>query len=88
MMYRFNRFIDMAGREKLVREQETIHVEDLECLKWRAMFAYSLNRNLNRALRDQERTRALQEIGVLAGWLEQYGSALRVPLWHLLYDQR
>jgi hypothetical protein len=52
------------------------------------MFAYSLNRNLNRALRDQERTRALQEIGVLAGWLEQYGSALRVPLWHLLYDQR
>ncbi len=88
MMYRFNHLIDMAGKEKIVREQDSIHMVDLECLKWRAMFAYSLHRNLNRELRDQARDRALTEIGTMAGWLENYGAAMRIPLWHLLYDQR
>ena len=88
MMYRFNYLVSMAEQEKRVREQEKISMQDLECLKWRSMFKYSLTRNIHSSVKGKDRERAMQEISVMADWLDRYGGAVRIPLWQLLYDQR
>ena len=90
MMYRFNQLISMAGKEKAALEQTggEVFLEDLDALKWRAMFSYSIQRNINSSLKGEERTRAVGEVSRMAGWMDKYGAATRIPLWHLLYDKR
>jgi CRISPR-associated protein Csm1 len=88
MMYRFNQFISLSGRLKLAMAQDKVNLEDLDALKWRAMFSYSTQRNINPALKGDQRQRAVDEINLMAKWIEEYGTALRIPLWHLLYNRR
>jgi len=88
MMYRFNHLITLAGREKNALEGETVDMADLDALKWRAMFGYSIERNINSSLKDQKRRQAVQEVTLMADWMDKYGAAMRIPLWHLLYDKR
>lgn len=87
MLYRFNSFIDMAGKaKKITMDQQTVHMQDMECLKWPALLRYSLERNIKK--KGKERDLAMQEIIVLKNWLEEYGSALKIALWSQLYEQR
>lgn len=87
MLYRMNIFIEMAGKAKrITSENQAVHMRDMECLKWPALFKYSLERNIRK--KGREREAALREVAVMAEWLEKYGSALRVPLWSHLYEQR
>jgi len=90
MMYRFNQLICMAGKEKAALEQTDgeVFLEDLDALKWRAMFSYSIQRNINSSLKGEDRTRAVREVSLMAGWMDKYGAATWIPLWHLLYDKR
>ena len=88
MMYRFNHLITLAQRMKIAMAGNRVCLDDLDAMKWRAMFSYSLQRNLDSSLKDESRQRALAEVGVMAGWLDKYGGAMRIPLWHLLYDRR
>jgi CRISPR-associated protein Csm1 len=88
MMYRFNQLITMAGREKVALESSEVHLEDLDAMKWRALFHYSIQRNVDSSLKGEERQRAVQEVGLMADWMNRYGAATRIPLWHLLYDRR
>ena len=87
MLYRFNKFIEMAGRAKKITEQGLpVHMEDMECFKWRPLFKYSLERNIKK--KGEDKNKAMLEVSIMAKWLEDYGSALKVALWSLLYNQR
>ncbi len=88
MMYRFNHLITLAGRERVAIDGETVHMDDLDAMKWRAMFGYSIERNINSSLKGDERNQAVQDVTLMADWMDKYGAAVRIPLWHLLYDKR
>ncbi len=92
MIYRLNYFIDMAGQEKslLTSSPGGIHLEDMECLKWRAMFRYSTERNIGRAIKgdETEKKRMKEEFSQAASWLEEHGSSLRIALWDVIYNNR
>ncbi len=88
MMYRFNHLITLAAREKAALNGEDVFMDDLDALKWRALFAYSVQRNIKSSLRDDKRRSAVQEVSMMAEWMNKYGAAVRIPLWHLLYDKR
>lgn len=88
MMYRFNKFTELAGLEKNALANGEVYLTDLNAMKWRAMFGYSLHRNLDSSLKGRKRQVAAEEVGQMAGWIETYGTAVRIPLWHLLYDKR
>jgi len=88
MMYRFNHLISLAGREKAAVQGDVVHLDDLHAMKWRAMFAYSVERNIDSSLKGEKRRSAVQDVGLMAAWMDTYGSAVRIPLWHLLYDKR
>ncbi|MEA1932892.1 MAG: type III-A CRISPR-associated protein Cas10/Csm1 [Thermodesulfobacteriota bacterium] len=87
MMYHFNHLVELAGQEKALAGQKVV-ISDLECLKWRSMFKYSVTRNINSSLKNEKRQKAVDEVSAMSGWLNQYDGAVRIPLWHLLYEQR
>jgi CRISPR-associated protein Csm1 len=86
MFYRFNHFIVMAEMEKLIMEEKTVDLHDMDSLKWRALFKYSLARNINRKRIGWEKS--LTEMEDMAAWLDLYRGAVRIPLWHVLYEKR
>ncbi len=86
MFYRFNYLVTMAELEKQIMENETVELADMESLKWRALFKYSLTRNINRKRDGWQQ--ALAEMDIMALWLEQHRGAVRIPLWHVLYEKR
>ncbi len=87
MLYRFNNFIAMAGKEKQITAgKQSVDLRDMECLKWPALFRYTLERNIKK--KGKEREKAMQEVAVMKNWLEEYGSALKIALWSQLYEQR
>jgi len=86
MFYRFNHFVAMAEMEKLIMEEKTVDLHDMDSLKWRALFKYSLVRNINRKRIGWEKS--LTEMEIMAAWLDRYRGAVRIPLWHVLYEKR
>jgi len=88
MMYRFNHLIELAGREKHVLAHQQVYMDDLDAMKWRAMFHYSVARNAAPGQKKDRRKEAMDEVLQMGAWMEQYGAATRIPLWHLLYDRR
>jgi CRISPR-associated protein Csm1 len=88
MLYRLNDFIGLAGREKHILKLEEIPISEMECLKWRAFFHYTVERNVGKGLESHERKSNIEEFNRAAVWLEQYGSALKIALWHVIYNRR
>ncbi len=88
MLYRFNHLINLAEKEQKVTQESRIEMADMECLKWPAMFRYSLARNIDKRLKGEERERAITEVVELAQWLKTHRGAVRIPLWHILYEIR
>ncbi len=88
MLYRFNELIDMAKKEKELLRKETVSLEDLECLKWKARLKYSLARNVGKNLKGDEKRKAIEDVERMAHWLDKHGHAMRIPLWQTLYSQR
>ncbi len=88
-LFRLNRFIAMAGLEKTLMEEKEIHLDDMEALKWRALFRYSAERNIGKNVKDAEKKEAIrQDFNQVAAWLENYGGALRIALWNVIYNNR
>jgi len=89
MLYRMNHIIKLAGEEnRLVRNNE-IHLEDMECTKWRSMLAYTTGRNAAKELKPEEREPVIETVGKnLTKWLLAYGSKLKIPVWNILYNRR
>lgn len=89
MLFRLNTFSEMARFSKeLLESGEGIEADDWEYLKWRALFKYTLVRNVGRHLKGAEKDEAIQEVGNAAVWLEQYASAMKIPIWQIIYNQR
>lgn len=89
MLFRFNELLEMAKQEKGIKDSEfNILLEDMECLKWRARFKYTVVRNISRHLEGDKKNEAIEEVLKTAEWLETYGGALKIPLWQIIYNQR
>ncbi|OEU51306.1 MAG: type III-A CRISPR-associated protein Cas10/Csm1 [Desulfobacterales bacterium S3730MH5] len=88
MIYRFNDFIEMAGLANLVLKEGEIAIEDMECLKWPAMFCYSVERNIGKEFKDEARNEAIREVSKAKLWLGRYGAKLKMALWDIIYNHR
>lgn len=86
MFYRFNHLVNMAEMEKMVMEGQSVDLSDMASLKWPALFKYSLVRNINQKKEGWQKN--LAEVEVMALWLEEHRGAVRIPLWHVLYEKR
>ncbi len=94
MLYRMNQLLEDAGMEKRVVKNQIIHIEDMDCTRWRAMLAYTIGRNVGRNLSSGQKnaeasSKMAKVIHVLMGkWLIDLGAAFKIPLWELLYNKR
>jgi len=86
MFYKFNIFINMAETESKLFKKRSITIDDLNCLKWKSLFYYSIIRNINKEF--QKDNKVLRKICKMVSWLEQYRGVLRISLWSFLYEQR
>ena len=79
----------MAKQEKeLLEERGEIDAEDWDCLKWKSNFKYNLVRNIGKKLKGDEKDKAIKEVEKAAMWLVQYGGAMKIPVWQIIYNQR
>jgi CRISPR-associated protein Csm1 len=70
-------------------QHDRIHLNNLSCTKWRALLAYTVERNLAKELKGEARKEAVNLVlSAMTSWLMQYGSKFKIPLWIMLYDQR
>ncbi|MCF6149116.1 MAG: type III-A CRISPR-associated protein Cas10/Csm1 [Candidatus Kuenenia sp.] len=92
MLLRLNTFSEMARYAKELKELfeagEGIEADDWEYLKWRALFKYTLVRNVGKHLKGAEKDAAIQEAENAAVWLEDYTSAMKIPVWQVIYNRR
>ena len=78
----------MAGLANLVLKEGEIAIEDMECLKWPAMFCYSVERNIGKEFQDEARNEAIREVSKAKLWLGRYGAKLKMALWDIIYNHR
>ena len=89
MIYRLNDFIIMAESEKQLLEGEgDIYLEDMECLKWHALFSYTTERNVGKGLKGEEKDEMIRQFSKAAAWLGEYGGKLKIALWDVIYNYR
>lgn len=89
MIYHLNDFIRMAESEKqLLEGKGDIHIEDMECLKWHALFSYTTERNVGKGLKGEEKDEMMRQFSKAAAWLEEYGGKLKIALWDVIYNYR
>lgn len=88
MLFRLNELIEMKIQEDELKKAGFIHIEDMECLKWRARLKYTVVRNTGKKLKGEEKQRAIDNVLQIAEWLEEYGGSLRIPLWQVIYNRR
>lgn len=89
MLYKLNKFIEMAAMEKRILTSGLLHINSMDCTKWRALLAYSTERNVGKKLSKEQKAALVKEIHAnLADWLNIYGGKLRIPLWTLQYNLR
>ncbi|MEA3487533.1 MAG: hypothetical protein U9R20_07735, partial [Thermodesulfobacteriota bacterium] len=89
MIYRLNDFIRMSESEKqLLEGNGDICLEDMECLKWHALFSYATERNVGKGLKEAEKDEMIHQFSKAAAWLEEYGSKLKIALWDVIYNYR
>jgi len=88
MIYRLNDFIRMADTERVILEREEIHLDDMQCLKWHALFDYTAQRNVGKGLKGKEKEEMVRENSKAAVWLKEYGGTLKLAHWNIIYNQR
>ncbi|TAN45544.1 MAG: type III-A CRISPR-associated protein Cas10/Csm1 [Nitrospirae bacterium] len=88
MLFRLNELLEMAKQEKDIISSGQVHIEDMECLKWRSRLKYSIIRNIGKNLKGEAKEAALNEAMKMAEWLEIHGGALKIPLWQIIYNRR
>ncbi len=92
LLYRLGKLCVLAAQarqeENRLQNGERVELTALTSLKWRSQLSYMLERNVGKELSRDERRQALSELAVVAQWLEEYGSAMKIPLWRILYDLR
>jgi CRISPR-associated protein Csm1 len=87
MLFRLNEFIEMRRQEDELKNGN-VHIDDMECLKWRSRFKYTVVRNIGKGLKGEEKQKAIEEVIKIADWLQTYRDALKIPLWQIIYNRR
>lgn len=88
-LYKLNHFIDLAGRAKVLLDSGVAYMDDSDCLKWRPLLSYSIIRNTGKNLdKNKRRDTADSFLVQLINWLDEFGSAAKIPLWVILYNNR
>lgn len=85
VMYRFNKFMQMAEQEKRLKDIKAVRTEDMACMKWHSLLAYTTGRNV-KSVNGEERKKTVHI--VVAEWLDKYGAKMKIPLWDILYNRR
>ncbi len=90
MLHRLNEFISMAAMEKQVLKKKHVFKDDMNCLKWRALFCYFAERNIGKKIEEKERRKEIVDelTTYMVKWLEEYEGRLKIPLWNVLYNHR
>ena len=88
MLYRLDDLLRMAEAEKALLRHEDIHLEDMDCLKWHALFHYTAERNVGRGAPHDEKQKTVEEFSQAAEWLMEHGARLKIALWDVIYNQR
>jgi len=92
MLYRFAALCVETVRAKraedCLRKGEKVDFEVLSSLKWRSQLCYLLERNSGKGLPRDKRDKALEELRIVAQWLDKYDGAMKIPLWRIIYDWR
>ncbi|MCD6184410.1 MAG: hypothetical protein J7K84_01260 [Deltaproteobacteria bacterium] len=90
MLYRLNEFIRMAAQAKNLWQREAVSFQEMDCLKWRALFSYSAARNIGEKIKDKEKRKQKTDelIACITKWLEDHEGKLKIPLWNILYNLR
>lgn len=90
MIFRFNNFMRDAQIEKEIieRKNKIIALSDLEALKWRSLFKYTIARNVAKELKEAQRQKKLEEMEKISIWLIEYGTKFKIPLWQIIYENR
>lgn len=88
MLFKLNEIIDMRKQEENIKKGNAFHLEDMECLKWRAILRYSVVRNVGKKLKGEEKSKLIEQVMQIAKWLEDYGSSLKIILWQIIYNRR
>lgn len=80
---------DMAELEKrIMAGRQEFYLEDMECLKWRALFSYTTARNVGKGLKGEEKDEMMHQFSKIVAWLEEYGGKLKIALWDVIYNYR
>ncbi|MBI9093105.1 MAG: type III-A CRISPR-associated protein Cas10/Csm1 [Desulfobacterium sp.] len=88
-LYKFNEFIQMAAKEHEVVKGGELYIKDMDCTRWRAMLAYTAERNLAKTVKKEMRKTILETItSTTAAWLQEFGGGMRIALWEILYNLR
>lgn len=89
LLYRLNEYIRMAATEEEVVQDREVALDDIACVRWRALLFYTMERNVAKKIRgDLQRETVAYITGRLVEWLETYQGKLRIPLWGVLYNLR
>lgn len=89
MLFRLNGLLEMAKQEKeMLRSGTGVSMEDMECLKWRSQLKYTVVRNIGRKKRGEDKSRAIDEVLKTLVWLDEFGGAMKIPLWQIIYNHR
>lgn len=86
MLYRINELIPMVKKEQDLLNQKSIHINDLNCTKWRYLLAYTIQRNINEKNDLGLKKEKIKES--LLGWMSEHSGSMKIPLWWVLYNLR
>ena len=92
LLYRLGKLCVLTARAKeeeaRLQRGESIDFAALTSLKWRSQLSYMLERNVGKALNREQRKKALDDVAVIGRWLNEFDSAMKIPIWRILYDLR
>lgn len=85
MLYRLLEIINMAITAKqLITNPQNITLKHLNCLKWRAICYYTIVRNF----KTRNENEIEEAISKIVSWIENYNTALKIPVFYILYSNR
>jgi CRISPR-associated protein Csm1 len=89
MLFRLNELTEMAKQEKEIRQSITdVSIDDMECLKWRSRLKYTVVRNTGRQKKGDDKSKIIDEVLETLVWLDEFGGAMKIPLWQIIYNHR
>ena len=95
ILYKFNTAVEELAKEQLLKNKLMEHkkvsfAELANALSWKARLKYSLIRSQKSTelLKTGDELARIADLENMIGWLEDYKSSVRIPLWKEIYRRR